>query len=283
MRRIDVVVIGAGQAGLSTAHHLQRAGVDHVVLDRGAGPGGAWRNRWPSLRLGGVHGIHPLPGSAPPEAGDARPAAEVVAEYFGRYEREFALPVLRPVRVEAVRDGGERLLVESSAGTWAARAVVNATGTWDNPFWPHYPGRHLFTGRQLHTADYRGPAEFRGQRVVVVGGGLAGLAAALRLAKARHPVRLYEASDRLGGRWASRTLQLPGGSVVLDDAPPVLEFPAPWRDLFRKSGRTLVEEFDRSAVALSAAEPATYVFADGAELRWPTDRGEPFAVRKSAG
>ena len=70
--------------------------------------------------------------------------------------------------------------------------------------------------------------------------------------------------------------------MVLDDAPPVLEFPAPWRDLFRKSGRTLAEEFDRSAVALSAAEPATYVFADGAELRWPTDRGELFAEHEKA-
>ena len=102
----------------------------------------------------------------------------------------------------------------------------------------------------------------------------------VRLAKARHPVRLYEATDRLGGRWASRTEVFPGGTVVLDDAPPVLEFPAPWRDLYRKSGRTLAEEFDRSAAALSAAEPATYVFADGTELSWPTDRGELFAVHE---
>ena len=113
-----------------------------------------------------------------------------------------------------------------------------------------------------------------------MGGGLAGLAAAVRLAKARHPVRLYEATDRLGGRWASRTEQFAAGTVVLDDAPPVLEFPAPWRDLYRKSGRTLAEEFDRSAAALSAAEPARYVFADGTELRWPTDRGELFAVHE---
>ena len=119
-----------------------------------------------------------------------------------------------------------------------------------------------------------------GPPVVVVGGGLAGLAAAVRLAKARHPVRLYEATDRLGGRWASRTEVFPGGAVVLDDAPPVLEFPAPWRDLYRKSGRTLAEEFDRSAAALAAAEPATYVFADGTALRWPTDRGELFAVHE---
>ncbi|GAA4615960.1 FAD-dependent oxidoreductase [Saccharopolyspora hordei] len=240
MRRIDVVVIGAGQAGLSTAHHLQRAGVDHVVLDRGAGPGGAWRNRWPSLRLGGVHGIHPLPGSAPPEAGDARPAAEVVAEYFGRYEREFALPVLRPVRVEAVRDGGERLLVESSAGTWAARAVVNATGTWDNPFWPHYPGRHLFTGRQLHTADYRGPAEFRGQRVVVVGGGISAVEHLLEISEVatttwvtRRPPRFTGAVfGPQDGRAAVAEVErrvragLPPGSVVsatgLPDSPAVV-------------------------------------------------------------
>jgi phytoene dehydrogenase-like protein len=118
--------------------------------------------------------------------------------------------------------------------------------------------------------------------VVVVGGGLAGLSAAVRLAKVRHPVRLYEATDRLGGRWASRTQEFADGTVVLDDAPPVLEFPAPWRDLYRKSGRTLAEEFDRSAAALSAAEPATYVFADGAELIWPTDRGELFAVHEKA-
>jgi len=115
---------------------------------------------------------------------------------------------------------------------------------------------------------------------VVVGGGLAGLATAVRLAKARHPVRLYESSDRLGGRWASRTRTFSGGSVVLDDAPSVLEFPAPWRDLYRKSGRTLAEEFDRSAAALSAAEPARYRFADGIELSWPTDRGELFAVHE---
>lgn len=115
---------------------------------------------------------------------------------------------------------------------------------------------------------------------MVVGGGLAGLAAAVRLAKARHPVRLYESTDRLGGRWASRSRTFSSGSVVLDDAPCVLEFPAPWRDLYRKSGRTLAEELDRSAVALSAAEPATYRFPDGTELAWPTDRGELFAVHE---
>lgn len=66
MPEVDVVVIGAGQAGVSAACFLAHRGFmphdDFVVLDANAGPGGAWRHRWPSLRLGGVHGIHPLPG-----------------------------------------------------------------------------------------------------------------------------------------------------------------------------------------------------------------------------
>ncbi|QYN16673.1 NAD(P)-binding domain-containing protein [Amycolatopsis sp. DSM 110486] len=171
----DVVVIGAGQAGLSAAYHLRRAGLANesgfVVLDHGKRPGGAWQYRWPSLVVGKVHGIHDLPGMAFGTPDTTKPASEVVSEYFGRFEKTFDLPVHRPVDVTAVRKTGDRLLVETPAETWAARAVVSATGTWDRPFWPHYPGQETFAGRQLHTADYTGAEEFRGRRVVVVGGG----------------------------------------------------------------------------------------------------------------
>ena len=68
--------------------------------------------------------------------------------------------------------------------------------------------------------------------VVVIGGGLAGLAAAARLAKAGHQVELYERSETLGGTWAP--YRLPSGATV-DDAPSIIGFPAPWRDLFRKA------------------------------------------------
>ncbi|MFI7606748.1 FAD-dependent oxidoreductase [Micromonospora sp. NPDC049366] len=175
-RTVDVVVIGAGQAGLSVAYHLRRTGFapgpGFVVLDADDGPGGAWRHRWPTLTVERVHGFHELPAMPFPAAGPHEQAARVVTDYFAAYEREFDLPVRRPVRVTAVHplpDG--RLDVQTDQGSWTARALVNATGTWTRPFWPHYPGRASFRGRQLHTADYRGPAEFAGKRVVVVGAG----------------------------------------------------------------------------------------------------------------
>jgi cation diffusion facilitator CzcD-associated flavoprotein CzcO len=173
--RSDVVVIGAGQAGLSAAYGLRRAGLEPgagvVVFDGEDGPGGAWRHRWQTLRIDKVHGIKDLPGLPFAPADPSRPAAEVVPAYFAAYEREFDLQVRRPVHVTAVRDSAPELLVETDAGTWTTRALINATGTWTRPFRPRYPGQDAFRGRQLHTADYRGPEEFAGLRVVVVGGG----------------------------------------------------------------------------------------------------------------
>ncbi|MBB5938389.1 cation diffusion facilitator CzcD-associated flavoprotein CzcO [Streptomyces zagrosensis] len=185
---IEVAVIGAGQAGLSSAYHLRRRGYEpgtgFVVLDHSPAPGGAWQFRWPTLTYGKVHGMHALPGMELTGADPARPSAEVIGAYFARYERAFALQVRRPVDVSAVREGGEgRLLVETSAGTWAARAVINATGTWDRPLWPRYPGQETFTGRQLHTARYPGPGAFTGQRVIVVGGGTSAVQHLLEIAE----------------------------------------------------------------------------------------------------
>ncbi|GAA1414925.1 NAD(P)-binding domain-containing protein [Streptomyces thermospinosisporus] len=190
IREVDVVVIGAGQAGLSSAYHLRRTGFvpdrDFVVLDHSPGPGGAWRYRWPSLTYGTVHGMHALPGMELTGADPARPSSEVITEYFDRYERAFGLRVRRPVDVRAVRavreNGDGRLLVESSEGSWATRALISATGTWDRPFWPRYPGQETFRGRQLHTAQYPGPEAFAGLRVVVVGGGASGTQHLLEIA-----------------------------------------------------------------------------------------------------
>ncbi|OII65661.1 pyridine nucleotide-disulfide oxidoreductase [Streptomyces sp. CC53] len=185
---MDAVVVGAGQAGLSAAYHLRRAGLeperDFVVLDHAPRPGGAWQFRWPSLTYGRVHGMYALPGMELTGADGDRPSADVIGEYFARYEDAFGLRVHRPVHVAAVREGvGGRLRVETSEGSYTTRALINATGTWDRPFWPRYPGQETFRGRQLHTAQYAGPEEFAGLRVVVVGGGASGTQHLLEIAE----------------------------------------------------------------------------------------------------
>ncbi|WP_158846467.1 FAD-dependent oxidoreductase [Saccharothrix deserti] len=180
---MDVVVIGAGQAGLSAAYFLKRANLDHVVLDADAGPGGAWRHRWPTLRMATVHGIHDLPGMPFAEPDPTAPANEVLPAYFADFERRSGIAVQRPVRVHAVRDDGGLLRVETDRGVWEADALVNATGTWTRPFWPRYPGQELFRGRQLHSSQYRGPEEFAGQHVVVVGGGTSAVQQLLEIAR----------------------------------------------------------------------------------------------------
>ncbi|MEA5456276.1 NAD(P)-binding domain-containing protein [Sinomonas sp. JGH33] len=192
MESLKAVVIGAGQAGLSAAYWLQRRGLrpwdDFVVLDANDGPGGAWRHRWAALTFDAAHGLHPLPG-LPLEAPDpAEPSSAVVGRYYGEYERTFALPIVRPTRVASVSradneaDDGAALLVRADDGqSWLAETVINATGTWDRPHWPHYRGQELFRGRQLHTHDFVSAEKFRGQRVLVVGGGTSALQFLLQL------------------------------------------------------------------------------------------------------
>jgi cation diffusion facilitator CzcD-associated flavoprotein CzcO len=188
-RVTDVAVIGAGQAGLSSAYFLQRAGFGpgdgYVVLDGDRAPGGAWQHRWPSLLMETVNGIFDLPGMAFEPPSPQERAAVAVPRYFARFEEQFALAVQRPVPVRAVRRGPDgRLLVEGDGRTWAARAVINATGTWTRPFWPYYPGRETFRGRQLHAVDYPGPQRFAGKRVIVVGGGITAIQLLTELAEA---------------------------------------------------------------------------------------------------
>lgn len=182
---VDAVVIGAGQAGLSAAYHLQNASSRSgrprsggiVVVDSNVGPGGAWQHRWHTLAVADVHGIYRLPGvgAEPDLPADDRASAAIPA-YFADYERRWGIQVERPVQVTSVLDAvpGDRsgpLDVVTDAGTWRTRTVVNATGTWTRPFLPAYPDLDTFRGRSVHTAGYDGPETFAGQHVVVVGGG----------------------------------------------------------------------------------------------------------------
>ena len=174
----DIVIIGAGQAGLSAGYHLRRLGARFRMLDHAPGPGGAWQFRWPTLTLSTVNRVSDLPGlgfaETLPLGSDQVRASVAVPRYFAEYERRFELRVERPVTVRAVCDDGA-LRIETDEFVIAAHGLINATGTWERPFIPHYRGADTFAGRQLHTKDYRSADEFEGKHVVVVGGGISAI------------------------------------------------------------------------------------------------------------
>ncbi len=186
----SVVVIGAGQAGLSAGYHLARRGfgsalkhpnasTTFVMFDENAAPGGAWQHRWESLRMSTVNGIFDLPDFPKPPLDPNEPSREAIPAYFAQFEERMSLPIIRPVEVFAVsradNDPHGELIVETSRGTWRTNAVINATGTWNNPLVPELPGSDTFTGEQSHTRDYASLDEFAGKRVAIVGGGISAL------------------------------------------------------------------------------------------------------------
>ncbi|SEF66215.1 Pyridine nucleotide-disulphide oxidoreductase [Sphingobacterium lactis] len=178
--KVDIVVIGAGQAGLSAAYHLKREGIEpgkgFVVLDDEFGSGGAWQHRWDTLTLSNVNGINDLPGlafDAVVDKDDKGLQANVaLPKYYEQYEKTFDLPVIRPIRVTEVIERKGRFLIHTNGVQFSARGIINATGTWKTPNCPKYPGWEKFKGRQLHTGEYHGPEEFRGKHVIIVGAGI---------------------------------------------------------------------------------------------------------------
>lgn len=172
---LDVIVIGAGQAALTTAYFLRRTSMSYLLLDEQSGPGGAWLHAWESLRL-----FSPAPWSSiagwpmPAPAEPGNPTRDDVIDYLRHYEDRYRFPVQRPVYVDAISRLGDLWRVRAGNRQWLARAVISATGTWGKPFVPDWQGRADFRGQQVHSAHYHDQAPFAGKRVMVVGGGNSG-------------------------------------------------------------------------------------------------------------
>ena len=177
----DVVIIGAGQAGLATAFHLQRAGVTPLIIDDQPGPGAAWRHAWPSLTLFSTAQFSNLPGKPMPSYPGFPPAQHVI-DYFAEYEQRYNFTIKRPARVRRVdigADGGFELSLADEDEPIRARHVVAATGTFQAPFVPSLKG--TFAGTQWHSSQYPGPEPFYGASVAVVGAGNSGAQIATEL------------------------------------------------------------------------------------------------------
>ncbi len=280
--KVEIVVIGAGQAGLSAAYHLARRGMkplsDFVVLDAAPSPGGAWQFRWPTLTLSTVNRIHDLPGMAFSETledgSDEVQAAVAVPRYYEAYERKFGLKVRRPVKVSAVRDRGARLRVDTSGMAVSARGLINATGTWNTPNIPHYPGFERFRGRHLHTVDYRRPEDVAGQRVLVVGGGIS----AIQLLDAISKVtRTMWVTRRAPEFWRGDFTEEFGREVVAQVEERV-RAGLPPRSVVSATGLPLTPAIEamRARGALDRQEMFSEVTGTG--VRWADGRAEDFDV-----
>ncbi|WP_300603635.1 NAD(P)-binding domain-containing protein [Niabella sp.] len=178
-----IAVIGAGQAGLSAAYHLKKQGLhigrDFIILDEAPGPGGAWQYRWPSLTLSTVNRIHDLPGMSFEATVNTHEtevrANAAVPRYYDLYEKKMGIRVYRPLKVETVYNHEGRFYIDSSKTLFSASGIINATGTWENPYIPEYPGGDLFQGEQLHTKDFKTAGYFKGKHVIVVGAGISAI------------------------------------------------------------------------------------------------------------
>jgi putative flavoprotein involved in K+ transport len=173
--RVETIVIGAGQAGLSASYHLTRRGREHVVLEQGE-VGDTWRTkRWDGFYLNTPNWAQQLPGheyrGPEPDAFSSR--AEVVW-YLEDYARAIPAPVREGVRVGAVRQNAEGYRVETGDGELLASNVIVAAGAYQHPTPPQLAGAAPADVMQLHTSEYRNPEQLAPGAVLIVGGGQSG-------------------------------------------------------------------------------------------------------------
>lgn len=170
--RIDTVVIGGGQAGLSAGYHLARRGMPFVILDADARIGDHWREHWDSMRLYSPAWSDGLPGMRFPAPNYHYPSGREMGDYLEAYASKFDLPVRSGTRVDGVRptDGPEGgYLVASGDWRYEAKQVIVATGAFSRPHVPGFAAELDPSIRQLHSSDYRNPAQLQGGPVLVVG------------------------------------------------------------------------------------------------------------------
>jgi NADPH-dependent 2,4-dienoyl-CoA reductase/sulfur reductase-like enzyme len=179
----DVLIVGAGPAGLAAAAELGRRGISALVLERGDSVATSWRRRYDRLRLNTSRWTSSLPHARYPKAAGIFPSRDHVVEYFEGYATRNGIKTRYGTIVERIDREDDRWTLTTSAGRMTAPHLIVATGHQHTPWIPDWPGRTRFSGRLLHSAEYRNPDEFRGVEVLVVGPGSSGMEIAYDLAE----------------------------------------------------------------------------------------------------
>jgi putative flavoprotein involved in K+ transport len=187
---LDVLVIGAGQAGLATGYHLGRTGLRYQLLDGNSRVGDSWRQRFDSLKLFTPRSYSALPGLAVPGDPHGFPSKDEIADYLEAYATHFAIPVRLRAAVRSLEASGTNFRVTTSEGVpIESRAVVIATGAFQTPKIPTISTAFSGNVHQLSANAYLRPSSLPPGTVLVVGDGATGREIALELA-ATHKVLL---------------------------------------------------------------------------------------------
>lgn len=187
--RVESVVVGGGQAGLSVGYHLAQRGRPFVILDANERIGDAWRQRWDSLRLFTPARYNGLPGMPFPAPAESFPTKDAMADYLKAYAARFELPVRTGVRVDRLSRQGDRFSVTAGDRRFEADNVVVAVSSHECPLVPPLAGELGPGVVQLHAAEYRNPSQLREGGVLVVGAHDSGAEIALEVAS-EHPTWL---------------------------------------------------------------------------------------------
>jgi putative flavoprotein involved in K+ transport len=232
---LDLVIIGAGQAGLAAGRRAKAKGLEFEIVEAASQAGGSWPCYYDSLTLFSPARYSRLPDLEFPGDPERYPKRDEVVGYMRDYARHFDLPILvdfQVTRVEALARSSGYAVMAKDGRQREARAVLVASGGFGTPKTPRIDGEDAFQGQRLHSRDYRRPEPYAGQRVVVVGAGNSAVQIAVELAKVakvslatRGPVKLVP--QRLLGKdihfWLKWTgldnVSLPGDPTapVVDD------------------------------------------------------------------